>query len=68
MASLACRIALRSPGLHRNLVSHVSRGQLRHIHETAAKPVFRWEVRIRSPSRRRRFSLYLASYLGPFGA
>ena len=44
--SLARRIALRSTGPHRN-IPHAFRGHLRHLHETAQKPVFRWEVRIR---------------------
>lgn len=57
MTSLARHIVLRSTGLHRNL-SLVSRGQLRRIHETAEKPVFRWEVRIRSIRRVARFSFY----------
>ncbi|KAF8504730.1 glutaryl-CoA dehydrogenase [Russula emetica] len=42
MTSLARHIVLRSTGPHRNLF-HAFRGQLRHIHETAEKPVFRWE-------------------------
>jgi hypothetical protein len=49
MTSMARHIVLRSTGPHRN-ISHVFRGQLRHIHQTAEKPkekpVFRWEVRI----------------------
>jgi len=48
MTSLARHTALRYTGPHRNL-PHVFRGQLRHIHETAEKAVFRWEVRIRPP-------------------
>ncbi len=42
MTSLA-RVVLRTTGPHRNL-PHVFRGQLRHLHENAEKPVFRWEV------------------------
>ena len=51
MNSLARRhFVLRSTGPHRNLPSHVFRGQRRHIHEPAEKkPVFRWEVRIPPP-------------------
>jgi hypothetical protein len=50
MTSLARHIVLRSTGPHRNLPC-AFRGQqrLRHLHETAEKPVFRWEVRIRPP-------------------
>ena len=42
MASLS-RIVLGSSGPHRN-ISRVFGAQLRHLHETAEKPVFRWEV------------------------
>ncbi|KAN0125649.1 Acyl-CoA dehydrogenase/oxidase, N-terminal and middle domain containing protein [Russula decolorans] len=44
MTSLARHIVLRSTGPHRNLPC-AFRGQqrLRHLHETAEKPVFRWE-------------------------
>lgn len=43
MTSLTRHIVLRSTGLHRNL-PHAFRGQqLRRLHETAEKPVFRWE-------------------------
>lgn len=45
MSSLARHIVLRSTGPHRNL-PHVFRGSRRRLHETAEKPVFRWEVRI----------------------
>ncbi|KAI0000915.1 acyl-CoA dehydrogenase domain-containing protein [Russula vinacea] len=41
MASLS-RIVLGSSGPHRN-ISRVFGAQLRHLHETAEKPVFRWE-------------------------
>jgi hypothetical protein len=42
MASLS-RIMLRSSGPHRN-IPRVFGAQLRSLHETAEKPVFRWEV------------------------
>ena len=42
MASLS-RIVLRSSGPHRN-IPRVFSAQLRHLHETAEKPVFHWEV------------------------
>jgi hypothetical protein len=49
MTSMARHIVLRSTGPHRN-IPHVFCGQRRRLHETAEKPVFRWEVRI-IPSR-----------------
>ena len=62
MSSLARHIVLlRSTGPHRNLPHAFRVQQLRHLHETAEKPVFRWEVRIRSFARRRTFSFCLDS-------
>ena len=47
MTSLARHIVLGSTGPHRNLPHAFRVQQLRRLHETAEKPVFRWEVRIR---------------------